>query len=64
MCCSKGAVVLEQLWLCSAQLRKLLVEVNPRANQFRKNIRKYNRTMAFTLISYNRYDRLTGQGDI
>jgi hypothetical protein len=60
MCCSKGAVVLEQLRLCLAQLRKLLVEVNPRANQFRKDICKYNRTLAFTLISYNRDDRLTG----
>jgi hypothetical protein len=45
-------------------LRKLLVEVNPRANQFRKDIRKYNGTLAFTSISYNRDDRLTGQGGI
>jgi hypothetical protein len=56
--------VLEQLQPCLAQLQKLLVEVNPQANQFRKDIRKYNRTLAFTLISYNRDNRLTGQGSI
>jgi hypothetical protein len=64
MCCLKGAVMLKQLRPCLAQLQKLLVKVNPQANQFCKNIRKYNKTLAFTLISYNKDDRLTSQDNI
>jgi hypothetical protein len=48
MCCSKEAVMLEQLRPCLAQLQKLLVKVNPRANQFCKNICKY---LSFPLLS-------------
>ena len=61
---SKGAVVLEHLQLYLAQLQKLLVEVSLQANQFRKDICKYNRVLAFISISYNKNKQLNSQGSI
>ncbi|PMD18327.1 hypothetical protein NA56DRAFT_251299 [Hyaloscypha hepaticicola] len=53
----KGDTVLENLQPPPPFLRELLTADNPRARDFRQNIRAYNSTLAFTSLNYTKDTR-------
>src|SRR5436190_5983142 len=59
-CCQGGAVKLEPIRDPPAELQELYTSTDPRAEQFRTNIRHYNGAFAFTSANYNADTRVTG----
>ena len=54
LCCKRGDVVLDKLRAPPPFLRALFEGDDPRARNFRQNIRAYNSVLAFTSISYTK----------
>jgi hypothetical protein len=62
MCCSEGDKILSWIMDPPEPLCRLLTSPEPDAAQFRKNIRRYNTTFAFTSFGVKLDDRPKGDG--
>lgn len=63
-CCLDGAISLPSFQPLPANLRQLLLGDSPQARTFRRNIRAYNSSLAFTSLSCTTTDRGTGRHGI
>ena len=59
-CCKRGDAMLNLLRTPPDYLRSLYEAQTPEARDFRKNIRVYNNSLAFTSVSYTKDNRLHG----
>ena len=62
-CCAQGDISLPPFTDLPPFLQTILSSDGPRSAQFRKNLRQYNSTFAFTSLMYNTTDSgATGRG--